>query len=185
MKKFQEIEQLSAYLDGQLNKADSAKLEARIKSDPELASAISELRAARSILHKLPARKAPRNFTLTRQMVGLKPPLPRSYPLFRFATVFAAILFVFSFTATTLAPWSTSAQWLLPHRDTAAVAVETKPQWNQRPPRQKHQRQKNPLPAKRCSSRIPLQQVWRPQTRHASSKARQRPHLKKRQPRPQ
>ena len=104
MKKFQEIEQLSAYLDGQLNKADSAKLEARIKSDPELASAISELRAARSILHKLPARKAPRNFTLTRQMVGLKPPLPRSYPLFRFATVFAAILFVFSFTATTLAP---------------------------------------------------------------------------------
>lgn len=104
MKNFRDIETLSAYLDGQLNTSDAARLEARLKTDPELASVMNDLRAARGILRKLPARKAPRNFTLTRQMVGLKPPLPRTYPLFRLATAFAAILFLFSFTATTLVP---------------------------------------------------------------------------------
>ena len=104
MKKFRDIENLSAYIDGQLNAADAARLEARLKTDPELESALRDLSAARNILKKLPARKAPRNFTLTRQMVGLKPPLPRTYPLFRFATVFAAVLFMCSFTSTALLP---------------------------------------------------------------------------------
>lgn len=104
MKEFREIENLSAYLDGQLDSKESAKLESRLKSDPELESALQDLRSARGILHALPQRKARRNFTLTRQMVGLKPPLPRSYPLIRFATVFASILFLLSFTATALSP---------------------------------------------------------------------------------
>ncbi|MBN8656210.1 MAG: hypothetical protein J0M11_10765 [Anaerolineae bacterium] len=105
MKNFRDIENLSAYLDGQLSASDAAQMEARLKSDPELESALRDLSAARGILRKLPTRKAPRNFTLTRQMVGLKPPLPRSYPLFRFATVFAAILFMCSFTANTVTPF--------------------------------------------------------------------------------
>jgi hypothetical protein len=109
MKNFRDIENLSAYLDGQLNASDAAQLESRLKTDTELASTLSDLRAARGILRKLPARKAPRNFTLTRQMVGLKPPLPRTYPLFRLATAFAAILFLFSFAANTLAPMSSGA----------------------------------------------------------------------------
>lgn len=104
MKDIRELENLSAYLDGQLDPKESTMLESRLKSDPELASALQDLRSARGILRKLPARKAPRNFTLTRQMVGLKPPLPRSYPLIRFATVFASILFLLSFTATALSP---------------------------------------------------------------------------------
>ena len=104
MKNFYDVETLSAYLDGQLDASNAARLEARLKTDAELASALRDLRAARGILKKLPARKAPRNFTLTRQMVGLKPPLPRTYPLLRFATAFAAILFLFSFTANTLVP---------------------------------------------------------------------------------
>ncbi|HNE03943.1 MAG TPA: hypothetical protein PLT08_05465, partial [Anaerolineales bacterium] len=104
MKNFYDVETLSAYLDGQLDASNAARLEARLKTDAELASALKDLRAARGILKKLPARKAPRNFTLTRQMVGLKPPLPRTYPLLRFATAFAAVLFLFSFTANTLVP---------------------------------------------------------------------------------
>ena len=104
MKNFREIEQLSSYLDGQLSPSESARLEARIASDPELASAFNEIRAARSILRKLPARKAPRNFTLTRQMVGLKPPLPRSYSFFRFSTAFATILLVLTFAANSILP---------------------------------------------------------------------------------
>ncbi|GMV34544.1 MAG: hypothetical protein DCC59_02630 [Chloroflexi bacterium] len=104
MTNFRDIENLSAYLDGQLDEKKSTEIESRLKSDPELESALQELRFARTVLRRLPARKAPRNFTLTRQMAGLKPPLPRSYPLVRFATVLAAILFLFSFTANTLAP---------------------------------------------------------------------------------
>ena len=92
-----DLELLSSYLDHQLNPSDSARLEARLKSDPQLISALNDLRATRSLLRKLPQRRAPRNFTLTRQMVGQNPPLPRAYPFLRFATAFATLLFVFSF----------------------------------------------------------------------------------------
>jgi hypothetical protein len=104
MKNFRDIEQLSAYLDGQLNPSDSTRLESRITADPELASVLSDLRAARGILRKLPARKAPRNFTLTRQMVGLKPPLPRTFSFFRFSTAFAAFLLMLTFAANSVLP---------------------------------------------------------------------------------
>jgi anti-sigma factor RsiW len=104
MKNFRDIEQLSAYLDGQLSPSDSARLESRITADPELASVLSDLRAARGILRKLPARKAPRNFTLTRQMVGLKPPLPRTFSFFRFSTAFAAFLLMLTFAANSVLP---------------------------------------------------------------------------------
>ncbi|HMS00930.1 MAG TPA: hypothetical protein PKE62_16915 [Anaerolineales bacterium] len=99
-----DLELLSSYLDGQLTPSDSARLESRLKSDRELVSALDDLRAARTLLRQLPKRRAPRNFTLTRKMVGLNPPLPRSYPAFRFATVVATLLFFFTFGVNTLAP---------------------------------------------------------------------------------
>ncbi len=92
-----DIELLSAYLDGELKSVDLTKLEARLKTDPELASVLNDLRAARTLLRKLPARKAPRNFTLTRKMAGQNPPLPRAYPTFRFVTTIATLLFFFTF----------------------------------------------------------------------------------------
>src|SRR5690349_20667774 len=104
MNGFHDIEQLSAYLDGQLSPSDSARLESRLQSDPELASAYDDLRATRGILRKLPSRRAPRNFTLTRKMAGLKPPLPRTYFTFRFATAFATILFAFTVAVNNIAP---------------------------------------------------------------------------------
>jgi len=97
-----DLELLSAYLDGQLKPSDSARLETRLKTDPQLASVLTDLRATRSLLRKLPARKAPRNFTLTRKMVGQNPPLPRVYPIFRFATALATLLFFFSFGLNTV-----------------------------------------------------------------------------------
>jgi anti-sigma factor RsiW len=105
MKKINEIEQLSAYLDGQLNKSESKRLKDRLESDVELDSVLRDLSSARNILRKLPARKSPRNFTLTRKMVGLNPPLPKTYPLFRLATVFATLLFVLSFSVNALSPY--------------------------------------------------------------------------------
>lgn len=94
-----DIERISEYLDGRLDSSDSARLETRLASDPALASTLDALRASRALLRRLPKRRAPRNFTLTRQMVGLKPPLPRSYPVFRFATALATLLFALSFVA--------------------------------------------------------------------------------------
>ncbi len=97
MNGFRDIELLSSYLDGQLSPSDSTRLESRLNSDPGLAAAFNDLRAARGVLRKLPARKAPRNFTLTRKMVGTKPPMPRSYSFFRFSSAFATVLLVITF----------------------------------------------------------------------------------------
>ena len=99
-----DIELLSAYLDGQLKQSDSARLESRLKSEPELVAVMDDLRAARNLLRRLPQRRAPRNFTLTRKMVGQNPPLPRAYPFFRFATTLATLLLFFSFGLNFLAP---------------------------------------------------------------------------------
>jgi anti-sigma factor RsiW len=95
--KQRDIELLSAYLDGELKSVDLTKLESRLKADLELVSVLNDLRAARTLLRKLPSRKAPRNFTLTRKMAGQNPPLPRAYPFFRYATTIATLLFFFTF----------------------------------------------------------------------------------------
>jgi len=92
-----DLELLSAYLDGQLNSSDSARLESRLASDESLHTALENLRSTRSFLRQLPSRRAPRNFTLTPQMAGIKPPTPRAVPLFRFATAIATFLFIITF----------------------------------------------------------------------------------------
>ncbi|MBN1453398.1 MAG: hypothetical protein JW963_20450 [Anaerolineales bacterium] len=101
---FRDIEQLSAYLDGQLKPSEIARLESRLQSDPKLASVLKDLRQARGLLRQLPQRRAPRNFTLTPKMVGQKPPMPRTYPAFRFATVLATLLLFFTFATNFMAP---------------------------------------------------------------------------------
>jgi hypothetical protein len=102
--KQRDIELLSTYLDGQLGSTDSARLEARLRTDPELRSVLQDLRGARSLLRQLPMRKAPRNFTLTPKMVGKNPPLPRSYPVFKFTAALAAILLFFTYGLNVLGP---------------------------------------------------------------------------------
>lgn len=106
---FRDVELLSAYLDGQVSPSDSARLETRLASDPEMGLVLQSLRESQGLLRQLPHRRAPRNFTLTRQMVGLKPPLPRAYPVFRFATALAAFLFVFSFATNQVGQLAASA----------------------------------------------------------------------------
>ena len=94
MTSFRDVELLSAYLDGQLSPPDSARLESRLSSDASLRAALHDLRSARGLLRQLPQRRAPRNFTLTPKMAGIKPPTPRAYPTLRFATVLATLLFI-------------------------------------------------------------------------------------------
>lgn len=99
-----DLELLSSYLDGQLKPSDSARLEVRLSSDPNLRAVLDDLRAARGLLRRLPMRKAPRNFTLTPKMVGKNPPLPRSYPAFRFVTAIASLMLFFTLGLNFVAP---------------------------------------------------------------------------------
>ena len=92
-----EWEALSAYLDEQLPAKERARLETRLNQAPELRSALEDLRRTRSVLRSQPQVRAPRNFTLTPDMVGLKSrPVRRApaYPFFRFASALAGFLFL-------------------------------------------------------------------------------------------
>jgi len=93
-----EWQTLSAYLDGNISPHEKSHLESKLSSDAELREALEELRRTRTILRNTPAIKAPRNFTLTRQMVGIKETKKATafFPLFKFSTVIASILFVFA-----------------------------------------------------------------------------------------
>jgi hypothetical protein len=91
---FRDIEKLSAFLDGELSQAEKTRLESRLTSNRELASALTDLRQARAVLRKTPKRRAPRNFTLTPKMAGIRPPVPRAVPALSWASAVAAILFV-------------------------------------------------------------------------------------------
>lgn len=99
-----DLELLSSYLDGQLKPSETARLEVRLASDPNLRAVLDDLRAARGLLRQLPMRKAPRNFTLTPKMVGKNPPLPRSYPAFRFVTALASLMLFFALGLNFVAP---------------------------------------------------------------------------------
>lgn len=88
-------EAISAYLDGELNNKERMRLEARLQGSAELRRAADDLRRMRLVLRSQPKVKAPRNFTLTPQMAGIRQrPAPRAYPFLRLASAIASILFV-------------------------------------------------------------------------------------------
>ena len=91
---FRGMEQLSAYIDGQLSQSKRTRLEIRIQSDPALAAALDELRQTRTLLRRIPQHHAPRNFTLTPRMAGIRPPLPRAVLALTWASAVAMLLFV-------------------------------------------------------------------------------------------
>jgi anti-sigma factor RsiW len=102
--KQRDLELLSSYLDGQLSSSEATRLEARLRTEPDLRSVLQDLRGARTVLRQLPMRKAPRNFRLTPKMVGKNPPLPRAYPVFRFASTLATLLLFFTFGLNVIGP---------------------------------------------------------------------------------
>ncbi|RPI28674.1 MAG: hypothetical protein EHM70_16485 [Chloroflexota bacterium] len=87
-------ELLSEYLDDQLNKNKRARLEARLKADAGLRSALKDLANTRSMLRSLEPVKAPRSFKLTPQMAGIRP-ARRVYPVLQLASALTTILLVF------------------------------------------------------------------------------------------
>ena len=96
---FRDLTELSAYLDGELNASALKRMKNRLARDPELASALDDLRLSRSVLRRTPKRRAPRNFSLSPQMVAKRPPMPRLVLVLNYAALAAMLLFVFSFTS--------------------------------------------------------------------------------------
>jgi anti-sigma factor RsiW len=106
-------EALSAYLDGQLNPKQRARLDTRLQDSAELRTALDQLRKTRTLLRSQPRLRAPRNFTLTPEMAGLhtgRRALPSFYPALRLAftlaTVLVMVLFVGELFAGPLQPVS-------------------------------------------------------------------------------
>jgi anti-sigma factor RsiW len=93
---FRDMENLSAYLDGQTPASERTRLENNIQSDPALAAALEELRQINKLLRSMPQRRAPRNFTLTPRMAGIRPPVPRLVPALSWASAAAMVLFIFT-----------------------------------------------------------------------------------------
>ena len=89
-------QRLSAYVDGKLTVRERSSLEQRLQADVALRSALADLRTLRTALGSLPSVPAPRNFTLTPEMVGRRAEdsLPRRYPVLRLASVVSSLLFV-------------------------------------------------------------------------------------------
>ena len=88
-----DLESLSAYVDGVLSARDQAGLETRLRADPELRQAAAELRSVKAALAGMPERRVPRNFTLREADIVRHARRP-ALPYLRFATIVASALFV-------------------------------------------------------------------------------------------
>jgi hypothetical protein len=89
----QELELLSAYIDGQLNDRQARRLEARLHEDLQLKAELDSLRMTVNALRDVSAPRPKRHFMLTPEMVGQREPA-RFVPVLRFATALAGLAFV-------------------------------------------------------------------------------------------
>lgn len=87
---------LSAYLDRQLSSRELARLEERLQNEPELRNTLDDLRQMQTVLRRHSTLRAPRNFTVTHEMVGAHRRTP-PYPVFRLATALATLVLVLMF----------------------------------------------------------------------------------------
>jgi hypothetical protein len=92
----QEYELLSAYLDGALSEGERASLEARLTADNHLRQELQALRQTITLVKNMPMLRAPRDYTLTAEMV--RPPRWIIFPTtaaFSALSAAAAMLLIF------------------------------------------------------------------------------------------
>jgi hypothetical protein len=120
----QDLERLSAYLDHQLSPAEKTRLEARLKQEPELQAALTDLRATMRLLRNLPTLKPPRNFTLSASQASQ---LSQRRPIFvrlRLATAMAMLALTTVIGGDLLASLTLRATAPLPEAQVAAEKTE-------------------------------------------------------------
>jgi hypothetical protein len=84
---------LSAYLDHELNPSERSNFEKRLQNEAELRATLFDLRRTRAVLRSQPPVRVPRNFTLKPEQVGLRQP-SRNYPVWGLVSVLASLLFI-------------------------------------------------------------------------------------------
>ncbi len=77
----QDLEKLSAYLDGMLDEPQRAALENQLAQDDTLRAELDALRQTIALVRALPILRAPRNFTLTAEMVSVEIPQQMPAPM--------------------------------------------------------------------------------------------------------
>lgn len=90
-------EMLSAYVDGQLDAADTRRMEAKLQADPALQAEAEQLLILKQQLRAMPHRRVPRSFVLDPTVYAAPEsrPLSGAYPVLRTATALTALVFVF------------------------------------------------------------------------------------------
>ncbi len=114
-----DTEQLSAYLDGRLERSEAARLQARLGQDPQLRLELQELRATVRVLSSLPQIRPPRSFTLQPGAVNRR----TAYPFLQLGTALATLSFLVVVGADLLMARA-AAPALLASREFAAPAAE-------------------------------------------------------------
>ncbi|MEN6408748.1 MAG: hypothetical protein ABFD44_03450 [Anaerolineaceae bacterium] len=95
-----DLELLSAYLDGQLNEKERARVDARLQKDEAYRNELETLNHTRLLLRSLSPRRAPRNFTLSAQTAEqLKPTRAVIHwvPALRVTAALASFLLIVTF----------------------------------------------------------------------------------------
>jgi len=87
-----DLERLSAYIDGELSPVETAELEARLKGEVELRTALLELRSVVKATRSIPPLRLPRSFTLTPEMAGVRKGF--RFPVLQLASAVSALAFV-------------------------------------------------------------------------------------------
>lgn len=88
-----ELELLSAYMDNELTPKEQEQIEARLDSNPGLRKILGELHQNRAAMRNLPRLRAPRNFTLSPEVVGVKPKV-RSYPVLGIVSALSSMVLI-------------------------------------------------------------------------------------------
>lgn len=89
-----DLEQISAYLDGQLPPKERERLETRLLTEPELAETLEQLKRTRALLRALPKVHVPRNFTLSPQAVRPRPAQSFAFNFMRSVSAISTLMLI-------------------------------------------------------------------------------------------
>jgi hypothetical protein len=127
-----ELELLSTYLDGELGPDQLQTLTARLQAEPDLREWLESLRRVKLMVGSLPRMRAPRNYTLTPDMVTVRSQKKQPFiASLRLATALAAIMLVVLFSVEFLVTSGPLARPQLasePVMEAAMVADEAEPE---------------------------------------------------------